>query len=177
MSARYPLVRNLSALSTRSGVRKRPSRAGSSPSLARISRICGTMVCSSCLGDITFTVAGFDFIGFNLKDVAGSLGDADPLELGPLARKSGTPAALEPTANLDGQVLRRRDRVRERLHFGVQVAAVEGLEDAPHHDLIERRRVHGAPRHGVQGTARTHLQHVVVAVPIRIVALEIGSES
>src|ERR1035441_8234224 len=163
MSARYPLVRNLSALSTRSGVRKRPSRAGSSTSLARISRICGTMVCSSRLGDITFTVGGFDFIGSNLKNVAASLGDADPIELGPLARKSGAPAALQPAANLDGQVLRRRDRVRERLHFGVQVAAVEGLEDAPHHDLIERRRVHGAARHGDRKSTRLNSSHLGIS--------------
>src|SRR5688500_13988123 len=34
MSAAYPLVRNFSAFSTRSGVRASPSRAGSSPSSA-----------------------------------------------------------------------------------------------------------------------------------------------
>src|ERR1035437_9353775 len=130
MSARYPLVRNLSAWSTRSGVRKRPSRPGSSPSLARISLTCGASVRSSFLGDMTFTAARFDFIGSNLKDVSGSLGDADPVELRPLARKSVAPAPLQPPANLDGQVFRRGDREQERYHFVIQVAAVEGMEDA-----------------------------------------------
>lgn len=39
MSAPYPLVRNLSAFSTRSGVRTRPSRSGSSPSSVSSRRI------------------------------------------------------------------------------------------------------------------------------------------
>src|SRR5262245_6049449 len=49
MSARYPLVRNVSAFSTRVGVLSSPSRPGSSPSSAsrfRISsRICLLYIC------------------------------------------------------------------------------------------------------------------------------------
>lgn len=43
MSAPYPLVRNFSAFSTRSGVRARPSRSGSSPSSVSSRRIVSCM--------------------------------------------------------------------------------------------------------------------------------------
>src|SRR5438067_1739186 len=44
MSAAYPLVRNLSAFSTRRGVSIRPSRDGSSPSSARMFLTCSCML-------------------------------------------------------------------------------------------------------------------------------------
>src|SRR5918996_871682 len=50
MSAEYPLVRNLSAFSTRSGVRTSPSRSGSSPNSASNCRM------SSCIRVFYITV-------------------------------------------------------------------------------------------------------------------------
>ena len=66
MSAVYPLVRNLSAFSTRSGVRASPSRVGSSPSSS-----------SSCR--MTFCMAVFYILLFALPGLAAAQTDPDAL--------------------------------------------------------------------------------------------------
>src|ERR1039458_7641456 len=100
-----------SALSTRSGVCNSPSRRGSSPNRIRTSLMSGAMLGSSGFGCITFTTALFDFIGPNLKDVPRRFGDADLLQLRPLARKRLFPMRLQTPADLDPQVLRDRKSV------------------------------------------------------------------
>src|SRR5208283_4822160 len=172
-SIRYPLVRNRSALSTRSGVRTNPPRWGSSPNRSKTSLMSGAMLCSSGFGCITLMTALFDFIGPDFKYVPRRLGNADLLQLRPLARKDLFPMRLQTAANLDPQVFRGRHQPLERLHFGVQIAVLEPVEHLPRHHLIEQCGVHRAPRRAIQRPARAHLQHVVVAVPVRMIAFPV----
>src|SRR6185436_20501500 len=98
-----------SALSTRSGVRTRPSRRGSSPMLANNSLTRGAMLPSPCFACITFTTALLDFIGLDFKDVPRGFRDANLFQLRPLAGEHGAPLQLHAPADLESQVLRGRN--------------------------------------------------------------------
>src|SRR5471030_2808570 len=156
-------------------MRARPSRRGSSPNRASISRISGAMVCSCGFGLITFTTALFDFIGSHLKDVARGLFDADLLQLRPVARKHFFPMLLQSAADLEPKILRGGHYPREHRHFDVQIAMVEGLDHLPVHQFIQLFNVHGAPAGGIDRPAHAYVDRVIVAVSVRIIALAINS--
>src|SRR3954452_4498602 len=172
ISIRYPLVRNFRALSTRSGVRNRPSRRGSSPNAARISSMCGAMFFSATFACITFTTALFDFIGSDLKGVLRRLADADPLQLRPRAGKHRSPVLFQPPADLPRQVLRRRDLPRKALDFRIQVPVVERRQHLPPHQFVQNRKVHRPPVR-VQRSPGADLDDVVMTVPVRVIALPV----
>src|ERR1035438_972268 len=111
------------ALSTRSGVRARPSRFGSSPRRPNISSISGAIDSSPAGGFIILTTALFDFIGPHFKDVPRRLTDANLLQLRPLARKPLLPILFQPAADLQSEIFRRRHQrrrdARKNRHFPV----------------------------------------------------------
>src|ERR1019366_2058546 len=168
-----PLVRKRSALSTRCGVRARPSRFGSSPSRPNISSTSGASDCSPIGGFIIFTTALFDFIASHFKDVPRRLADADSLQLRPLARKHLFPIPFQPAADLNSQILRSWYRVRKHRHFPIQILVIERQHHFPAHQFIQRGRVHGPPRRPLQRSPHAHFHHVVVPVAVRVIALAV----
>src|ERR1700733_9494490 len=164
ISTLYPLVRNCSAFSTRSGVRCKPSRNGSSPSCSSISRTRGAMGWS-CLGRIIFTTALFDFIGSQLKDVPFRLGDANLLQFRPAAGESRAPVALQPPTDLHGQVLQCGHYALKRIRIRVEIAVAKRLQDFSPHQIVERRHIHGKAGGIVGRPARAHVDQVVMSVP------------
>src|SRR5579871_3062114 len=129
-------------LSTRCGVRSRPSRFGSSPSRPSRSSIKGAIGASSGLGFMILTTALFDFICTDFEDVSSGLSDADFLQLRPLARKHFFPISLQPPANLETKIFRGRHRFAEGIHFRIQVAMVERLYHLSSHQFIEQDDIH-----------------------------------
>src|ERR1017187_4919365 len=175
-----PLVRKRRALSTRSGVRARPSRFGSSPRRPNISPISGATD-SPVRGSIILTTALFDFIGSYFKDVPRRLADANLLQLRPLARKHLLPIPLQPAADLQPQIFRRRYQcgyprgrhAGKHRHFPVQVAVDERPHHFPLHQFIQHGNVHRPAGRPLQRPAYAHFHHVVVPVAVRIIALAI----
>src|ERR1051325_4781965 len=106
----------------------------------------GAMPPWSCLGGITLTTALFDFIGTNLKDVPGRLGDAHLVQLRPFAGKCTRPAIPKTAENFDGEVLGCGDYGLERFNIRVQVPVVKRAEHLARDELIEHPRAHGSPR-------------------------------
>src|ERR1043166_7308169 len=102
------------AFSTRSGVRCRPSRSGSSPSLMSTSRISGAME-SGALGAMTLTAALLDFMFRYFKDVASGFLDSYLLQLGPFPGKRRRPVLFQAPAYFQPQVLRCRYGPAKRL--------------------------------------------------------------
>src|ERR1035437_8818336 len=96
------------ALSTRSGVRTRPSRFGSSPKRPSNSSISGAIDSFPAGGFIILTTALFDFIGSHFKDVPRGLADANLIQLRPIARKHLFPISFQPAADLQPEILGRR---------------------------------------------------------------------
>src|ERR1035438_10238654 len=169
----YPLVRKRRALSTRSGVRARPSRFGSSPKRPNISSTSGAIDSSPVCGSIILTTALFDFIGSHFKDVPRRLADANLLQLRPLPRKHLLPIPFQPAADLKPQILRRRHHTGKRRHFLVQVAVVERPHHFPLHQFIEHGDVHRPARRPIERPAHAHFHHVVVSVAVGIVAFAV----
>src|ERR1700733_13291422 len=165
ISTLYPLVRNCNAFSTRSGVRCRPSRSGSSPSCSSISRTRGA-IGWSCLGRIIFTTALFDFIGSQLKDVPFRLGDANLLQLRPLAGEGRAPVALQPAADLHGQVLRCGHYVLKRIRIRIEIAVAERLQNFPPDQIVKSRHIHGKAGRAIGRPARADVDQVIVSGPV-----------
>src|SRR5215467_14381880 len=108
-------------LSTRTGVRSRPSRLGSSPRRLINSSISGANDSPSGGGFIILTTALFDFIGSDFKDVSRRLADADFLQFRPFAGKHFFPISLQSSADLETEILRGGDHMRECLDFRIEV--------------------------------------------------------
>src|SRR4029077_12402263 len=127
------------ALSTRSGVRSRPSRFGSSPRRPSNSSTRGAIDSSPFDGSIILTTALVDFIGSHFKDVPRGLADADLLQFRPLARKHLFPIPFQPAADLEAKIFRGRDHHRhatgKRGDFEVQVPVVERPYDFAAHQF------------------------------------------
>src|SRR5215472_4888506 len=122
---------------------------------------------------MTFTTALFDFIGTHFKDVARRLADAYFFQLRPLAGKHFFPIPFEAAADFVAAVLRGRDDFGECGYFRVQVSVVEGFQHLAPYEAIQPVDIDGASADGIGGTARAHLDHVVVPVPKRVVALAV----
>src|SRR6266498_2681569 len=134
----YPLVRKRRAFSTRSGVRRSPSRRGSSPSRTSTSANNGASPSSPpVLAGITFTTALFDLMGRYLKDVARSFGDAHFVQLRPGPGKRFRPVFPQPAEDLHAQVFRSRHQGEEALYFRVEVAVLERIEYVEPHQAVQ----------------------------------------
>src|SRR5579872_1037 len=165
MSARYPLVRNSSALATRAGVRCKPSRSGSSPSSGRISRT------SSSSERVAISVELPAFINF--KDVPLRLGDANFFQLWPGTWKHLCPSLFQTPMDKQPKIFRGGHDSAELFDLLVQILVIHGRQNALAHQAVERGRVDGAPGASVHRPPNTHLEHVIVPVPERIIALPI----
>src|SRR4051812_12217481 len=107
-------------LSTRSGVRCKPSRCGSSPSREIISLTREAI--SWPFGGITLTLV--DFIGINFKDVPCRLADAIFPQLRPPPRNLFFPFPLHPAENLVPKIPRRGPPGRKTRHFHIQIPMI-----------------------------------------------------
>src|SRR5258708_21130420 len=129
MSVWYPLVRKRNAFSTRSGVRERPSRSGSSTSCSIIWRIRGANELSSTARAGILTTRFCLAIDLrDLKDGAGRLGDANFIEHGPRPWKCRVPVGSQLGVNLTSQVFRSRHDLLKRWTLGVQILVIKRAE-------------------------------------------------
>src|SRR5262245_2060601 len=127
----------------------------------------------SRLGGSTFTTALFDFISLHFKDVPRGFRDADLFQFRPLSGERATPFLFQAAADLSGQVLRRRNHLREERDLLVQIAMLERFDDLLHNQMVERRSVHGASRNLVDRPTGADLDHIVMTVSVGVVALAV----
>src|SRR5262249_20261554 len=130
---------------------------------------------SSRFGRMTFTTALFDFIGFYFKDVSDRLRDPHFFELRPFPWKHFFPTSLQPAADFDAEVLGSRRDVCERRGILIEVAVIEGLEHLPLHESVKHTDITGPAGPIVYGAAGAHVENIVVAVAVWVVALAVDA--
>src|SRR5205823_13015077 len=141
----YPLVRKRRAFSTRSGVRVRPSRSGSSTNSSMILRIRGAKEVSSIASAGIFTTRFCLAIGLRyFKDVARRLRDANFVEHGPRPWKCRVPAGLQPGVDLTRQIFGSRHCLLKCGALDVQIPVIKRAEYLLLHQAVERGRIDGS---------------------------------
>src|SRR5579859_1615673 len=170
----YPLVRKRKAFSTRSGVRARPSRPGSSTSCPIILRIRGANELPSMSRAGIFTTRFCLAIHLrHFKDVARRLGDANFIEHGPGAWKCRVPVCPQAGVDLARQVLGSRHHLPKCSALGVQILVVECVEYLLLHYPVEGGRIDGSAGTRIERATRAHLHLVIVAVAVWVIALAV----
>src|SRR5215212_6334417 len=185
-SRAYPRVSHASALATRSGVLRSPSRSGSSPTSSSCRR---TSPSNSALW------SGAGSVGEDSSARLPTLVGAVPrMRLGASVRtaappllpfifdivvlrfvkpQSGEPARpdvrLEHAPARDDDVLRRGVDPAEEVDVHVHVSVVQLVDDFVLHDAPERAEVDHVTGAPVHLTGHGHLEHVVVTMPAGVV--------
>jgi hypothetical protein len=90
--------------------------------------------------------------------------DAHALEL-------GMGKMLQAMKDFDTQIFRRGDLVAKHRHILVERAMIEFFEDMAFDKGVQIRKMGDHPRRRINSPGKAHFQDIVVAVPVRIVAL------
>ena len=78
---------------------------------------------------------------------------------------------LQAMKDFDTQIFRRGDFVAKRRHILVERAMIEFFEDMAFDKGVQIREIGDHPRSRINSPGKAHFQDIVVAVPVRIVAL------
>src|SRR5690606_31726104 len=164
----YPRVSQRSDASTRSGVRLSPFRSGSSPRDSRMVRSSRPRLKFRPSSDGTSaSAASARTMGLfpRVVDIVPRRFPEPELE-----RESGRQCRrkLAPADHRD--VFRGGNQLAEPLHIEIQVAVVEPPEEALLDQVIEPSQVHDVAGLGIDRADHGHVQLIVVAVVVRVVA-------
>src|SRR5215472_13266449 len=160
------------ALSTRSGVRSKPSREGSSPTAVSMCRTSGTIDTAGAFGVKTFTVALFFICNtcLNFKDVAGRLQDAHSFQLWSRIGEHTWPRLAQPPIDHHAEVLGGGHQMLEFGDFFVQIAVIERPHNLLSYQCIEIGEIHDAASRPIDFALYRYLDLIIVAMPVWVVA-------
>src|SRR5437667_2015405 len=124
--------------------------------------------CSSSSSACLFTAPSFLSFSGVLETVASGLFDPNALEprLGELSQTR---------KNLHTEIFRGRHPFPERGNLLIQIPAVECLDHFALHEAIEVRQIRDHTGRRIHISGNAHLDHVVVAVPLRVVAFSVAA--
>src|SRR3984893_7162146 len=87
------------------------------------------------------------------------------------AYETRTGEPLQALKNLHAEILRRRHAIAESRHVFIQVSMIEWLDNLPGHVTVEIAKMSDHARSRINRPGNGYLHHVVVPVPVRVVAL------
>src|SRR5260370_5024546 len=82
---------------------------------------------------------------------------------------------LQSLKNLNAEILRRRYPFAKSIHVFVQIHMIEWLDNLASHVTIEIGKIGNHPRGPINRSGYGNLHHVVVPMPIRVIALAVDS--
>src|SRR5579859_4222371 len=109
------------------------------------------------------------FLAGVFETVPASLFEADTYE-------TRTGKLLQALKNLHAEILCRRHALAESLHVFIQVRMVEWLDNLPRHVTVQIAKMRDHARSRINRPRNGYLHHVVVPMPVGVVALAIDAQ-